>query len=201
MTFAELQTDFFASGFSYLDDNGVGVVRAKRWLNQSYLEICALEAWPFLETSTTGVSPLTISNLRQVVTVLDTTNDVRLVHSDYDSITDLYADPTATGIAVFWYLAGGTTVTVIPVNSTVSLAVTYLKVPTELSNAADTPLLPAAYHDIIVLGAWRRGLLDDSSAGDYALIKSEWGDRIGAMRHALLDVPRSQHLTFAGEDW
>lgn len=201
MTFAELQTDFFASGFSYLDDNGVGVVRAKRWLNQSYLEVCALEAWPFLETSTTGVSPLAISNLRHVVAVLDTTNDVRLDYADYDSIVDLYPDPTVTGVPVFWYVAGGTTVTVIPVNSTVSLAVNYLKVPTELSNASDTPLLPAAYHDIIVLGAWRRGLLDDSSAGDYTLIRSEWNGRIDAMRQALLNVPRSQHLTFAGEDW
>jgi hypothetical protein len=92
-------------------------------------------------------------------------------------------------------------VTLLPANASLALSVRYLKVPTELSNAADSPLLPAAYHDIIVLGAWRRGLLDDSNAGDYALIKAEWAERLGAMRQALLDVPTSQFLTFAGEDW
>lgn len=201
MTFAELQTDFFESGFSYLNDNGVGVVRAKRWLNQSYLEACALEPWPFLEVSTTGPSPLVISDLRQVIAVLDSTNDVKLEHSDYNSITDLYPDLSVNGVTIYWYLANGTTVTAVPTDSTVSLAVTYIKVPTEMSNAADTPLLPAAFHDVIVLGAWRRGLLDDSNAGDYALVKAEWGERLGAMRQALLDTPTTQFLTFAGEDW
>lgn len=201
MTFAELQTDFFESGFAYLNDNGVGVIRAKRWLNQAYLEICALEPWPFLEASTTGVSPLTIADLRQVISVLDTTNKVALVHSDLKAITDLYPDQTVNGTTLYWYLAAGARITLIPANATISLAVNYLKVPTELSNAADTPLLPQAYHDIIVLGAWRRGLLDDSNAGDYGLVKTEWSERLGAMRQALLDVPSTQFLTFAGEDW
>lgn len=201
MTFAELQTDFYESGFAYLNDNGTGAIRAKRWLNQSYLEICALEPWPFLETTTTGSAPLTPTSLRQVITVLDTTNDVKLEHSDYDSLTDLYPDPTVTGTTLYWYLAGGTTVTIVPPSTTIVLSVTYIKVPTELANASDTPLLPAAYHDIIVLGAWRRGLLDDSNAGDYGLIKSEWGDRLGVMRQSLLDTPTSQLLTMSGEDW
>jgi hypothetical protein len=201
VTFAELQTDFYASGFAYLDDNGTGAVRAKRWLNQSYLEICALEPWPFLETTTTGVAPLVISNLRQVVTVLDTTNKVNLEHSDFASLAQLYPNQAVTGTTLYWYVASGTTVTLLPANASLALSVRYLKVPTELSNAADSPLLPAAYHDIIVLGAWRRGLLDDSNAGDYALIKTEWAERLGAMRQALLDNPTSQYLTFAGEDW
>lgn len=202
MTFAELQAEFFASGFDYLNDNSTGTIRAKRWLNQAYLETCRMEQWPFLEATVSGVPPLAISDLDKVITVLDTTNDGPLSHSDYDSTVQDFPDPTqAPGPPMFWYLTAGTTISVAPPDATISLSVRYTRVPTELSAAGDTPLLPAAFHDVIVLGAWRRGLLDDSNTGDYRNVKQEWADRIGAMRYALLDNPDSQYLTFVAADW
>lgn len=201
MNFSELQTDFFESGLGYLNDNATGLARAKRWLNQAYLEACALEPWPFLETTATGPPPLAIADLGQVLAVLDTTNNVNLTHSDYSSLVVDYSNPTVTGTASFWYLTGGTTVNVMPPNTGISLSVRYFKVPTEMSNASDTPVIPTQYHDIIVLGAWRRGLLDDSAAGDYEVIKREWNERMAIMRQARLDIFETQFLTLAAEDW
>lgn len=201
MNFSDLQTDFFESGFAYLNDNGVGLVRAKRWINQAYLEICALEPWSFLEVTATGTPPLAVSDFDRAISVLDNTNHVRLEHSDFGSLVQSYPDPTVVDTPLYWYLTGGTTIGVMPPATTISLSVRYVKVPTELSNASDTPLLPAAYHDIITLGAWRRGLLDDSNAGDYDVVKGEWNERLSVMRLALLDSPDTQLLTFASEDW
>lgn len=201
MNFSDLQTDFFESGFAYLNDNGVGLVRAKRWLNQAYLEICSLEPWPFLEATITGVPPVAITDYDRAISVLDTTNKAELVHSDFGALTHDYTDPTATGTPLFWYLTSGTTIAVMPPATTISLSVRYIKVPSELTLSGDSPLLPAAYHDIITLGAWRRALLDDSDAGDYEVIKREWNERIAIMRQALLDDVTSQALTFASGDW
>lgn len=201
MTFAELQTEFFESGFAYLNDNGTGVVRAKRWLNQSYKELCALHPWPFLETTSAGTAPLTLSSLSHVISVLDTTNTIELTKSSYADLISVYPDLTISVYPVYWYQSGAATIAAAPSGQTVSLSVRYTPVPSDLSNASDSPSIPAAYHDLIVLGAWRRGLLDDSNAGDYQLIKSEWTDRLAAMKQELLYQPTHQHILGASLDW
>lgn len=201
MNFSDLQTEFFESGFAYLNDNGVGTARAKRWLNQSYKEICALQAWPFLEATATGASPLVISTLGRVISVVDTTNRNTLAKSRYADLVDIYPDVTVVGSPLYWYQSAATTIATAPSGTSVQLSVLYIPVPTDLSNSNDTPSIPTAYHDIIVLGAWRRGLLDDSNAGDYTLIKTEWTDRIAAMKLELLHEPQFQHITGSSLDW
>lgn len=199
MNFAQLQQDVFDSGLSYLNDAGNGLLRVQRWINQAYLEVAGLDSWPFLETDLTTVAPVTISDLSEVLVVLDTDNDVQLERADYASISTLYDDPTATGLPWYWYQSGNT-LSVYPV-STAALQVRYIRTPTELASSGDTPVIPAEFHDLIVLGAWRRGLLDDSDAGDFNAVKAEWNERVQMMREKYLPRFGSQLITYSAQDW
>jgi hypothetical protein len=199
MNFQTLQQDFFDSGFAYLNDAGNGLARAQRWINQAYLEIAGLENWTWLETDLVTTAPVSILDLSEVITVWDTTNSVPLEQSDYRSLLDSYGEVTTTGLPVYWYQSGST-VSVYPV-STTSLTIRYVKTPAELSTSGSTPVVPAEFHDVIVLGAVRRGLLDDQDAGDYQLVRSEWDQRIQMMREKYLPRYGSQLIVSGAEDW
>jgi hypothetical protein len=195
----DLQTELYASGFQYLQVETGGTARATRWINQSYQELCDLENWPFLETTATGTSPLAITDLSMIESVLDATNKTKLEAVRWQDLTDSYPDLTTVGAPIFYYLTAGTTVNTYPAAS-VSLSVRYYKNPTDLANAGDTPIIPTAFHDLIVLGAWRRALLDDSGAGDYQFIQQEWTSRVNVMRASLLPDPERQVLTAGSQD-
>lgn len=147
MDLSALQTEVQARGFDF-----DSTTRLNYWINRAYHRICEREAWPFLETTTTGTAPLTISDLRAVLSVVDTTNQSVLTFEDYRTIRE--DDPTlaATGSPECWYQSATTTVAVYPASS-VSLSVAYIKTPTDLSSGTDTPVLPTRYHYLIVEGA------------------------------------------------
>jgi hypothetical protein len=114
------------------------------YLNQAKNWIEDKDDWPWLETTTTGSAPLTISDLRKVIYVADTTNDRLLKEADLIDIArrdpgiDDVGDPTR------FYVDGLTSIKVWPVR-TVALSVRYLKYSPELTTS-DTPLIPARYH-------------------------------------------------------
>ena len=201
MNFGELLTEFYANGFDYLSDGGAGETRAKRFINQSYQELCAYDDWPFLEATATGTAPLTVSDMRKPLYVVDTANFNRtLWEVDQATLTD-GADLTATGgWPHYYYLTGGTTVNIYP-TATDSLTVRYIKTPTDLSADTDTPVVPAPYHDIIVLGAVRRALLDDTDGASIALIKQEWQDRLATMLPAVMNPISNQFVGGHSGDW
>lgn len=200
MTFAQLLAEFYASGFSYLDDNGAGAARAGRWVNQSYLELCAAERWPWLETTATGAAPLTITDLGQIESVVTASDKTSLVAVHRADVTDMDGDPTLTGSPRVYYTTADDVVNVYPANTGL-ITVRYCKVPVELSATTDIPVVPQTYHDVIVLGAVRRGLVDDQDAGDYQHVVSEYQARLGMMRSQYLFVPEAQVLRAGSEDW
>lgn len=200
MNLGQLLTEFYANGFDYLNDGASGATRATRWINQSYQELCALERWPFLEATATGPAPLSVPTLLEVLTVVDTTNtNTTLIEADQVELANT-GDLTSTGTPIFYYITGGTTVSVWPV-ATNSLSVRYTAQPSDLAAAGDTPIVPAPYHDIIVLGAVRRALLDDTDSGSYQLIKAEWNDRVQQMVASQLNPITRQYVTGASDDW
>lgn len=200
MNYGQLLTEFYASGFSYLDDNGSGAARAGRWVNQAYLELCAAERWPWLETSASGAAPLTITDLNQVESVVTSADKASLVPMFRGDLTDMDGDLTLTGSPRYYYLTADSVVNVYPA-STGTITVKYCKVPVELSASTDTPVVPQTYHDVIVLGAIRRGLVDDQDAGDYQQVVSEYQARLGMMRAQYLFTPEVQVLRAGSEDW
>jgi hypothetical protein len=132
--------------------------RANRLLNEAYLEICDRAWWAFLEATASGTAPLTISDLRAVLYVVDTTNGVELRGIDVRDLIDLDPSLSSTGTPQFYWLDGLTTLKVWPLNTTASLSVRYVKTPAELSSDSDTPLLPSRFQLAIVDLAQARAL-------------------------------------------
>ena len=147
MTLADLQVELQARGFDYLS-----TTRQNYYINSAYqIDICEDSDWPFLEVTTTGTAPLTITDLRSIESVIDTTQACKLRPLDRRSITDDYdTSLTTAGSPSFYYLTTATTVSVYPANTTDTLSVRYWKFPAALSAASDTPVVPTRFHPLIV---------------------------------------------------
>lgn len=148
--------------------------------------------WPWLKSTATGAAPLTISDLRRVRAVVDTSNRNQL-RKVRDADVLEFADYTlaTTGVPECWFLTSDTVVAVYPVQ-TASLSVPYLKFSPALSADGDTPLIPARYHgiwvDLAEVHVLRYGVKDAASA---ATLEQAALGRIGQVAgvYAMQDTP------------
>jgi len=147
MTFAELKTELAARGFDYLSDTRQG-----QFINRSYQEMAEERDFPYLQATTTGAAPLTISDLRTVESVSNATQDYKLSPLDRRNLTDFAHDLTTTGTPSYWYMTTADTIAVYPANTTDTLTVYYWKVPATLTGVV-TPAIASRYHLLIVDGA------------------------------------------------
>lgn len=153
MNYGQLQVDLLRRGYDHVDQD-----RLRRWINESYHEVCNEADWPFLEASTSGAAPLTVADLRRVQAVHDATNRVPLRPTTRRWIVSTYGDVVSTtGVARFYYVENGV-VRAYPVAGTIT--VYYYKVPTDLAVTTDVPIVPTRFHTIITDGAVRRALED-----------------------------------------
>jgi hypothetical protein len=185
MTFAQMLTEFYARGFDYLSLDAAGQTRAKRMLNESYLELAAAHPWPFLETTVSGTAPLTISNLGDVLYVVDTTNDVRLPLLDVRGVVPDDPDLDDTGSPRGYYLDGSSTLRVWPASTSASLSVRYIKVPAELSADGDELDVPSRFQGLVVDGAVVRALVDSDNYEAAAALQTLLDARVARMSDAL----------------
>jgi hypothetical protein len=181
-------------------DDGRFALRVRRWINDAMHEVDEMENWSYLFTSTTGVAPLTIADLGTVESVVDVGNLVPLAQIDRHSLTDTYANLANTGsISSYWYLTTPTTISTYPV-STVTLTVRYFKFGPDLAAAADAPLMPDRFRQVIVeLAACKA--YGDIGRPDQA--DACWRDvqrQLETMRLALLPMPDAQILTYGSLD-
>lgn len=181
MDFSELKTELASRGFDYLSD-----LRRGYFINRSYLELCEEQDWPFLEASSSGTAPITVSDLRTISRVIDTTNKYKLRPMDVRNITDEDTDLTTTGTPSYYYVTSGTVVNVYPANTTNSITVNYWKVPTELSGDDDTLVVPARFHHVIVDGACAYAYLDSDNPEMAGQMASVWEAGKARMVDALL---------------
>jgi hypothetical protein len=185
---AALQTAFYARGFDFLNDAGAGVTRTTQYLNSALQEVDSTALWPYLLTSTTGTAPLTISDLRRVQTIVDTTNGFSpLSPSDARSLVRMYGDLTTTGQPESFYFTSQTQLSVYPTNTTNTLKVTYFKVGTDLSGASDAPLMPDRFRPIIVELAAAKAFRESNLDQEAAVAMEEYGRLLGVMERELLD--------------
>jgi hypothetical protein len=144
MDLTAAQTELKARGGDYLS-----TARLTTFLNDAKNELEDFFVWPWLETTTTGTAPLTISDLKHVLYVVDTTNQAELTGASAQYIVeDLDETITTTGTPDVWWLDGTTTLKVYPANTSASLSVRYVKFSPELSAGADTPLIPVRNHNL-----------------------------------------------------
>jgi len=163
-----------ADGRAELDARGYGRftdARQNHWLNaaKNRFEDYPYD-WPWLVTTTTGSSPLTVSDLRRVLSVVSTSNgNIPLTQIHPEAVIEFVDGSLATGgTAGGWYLSSETQVSVYPAG-TASLSVRYVKFSPELSADGDTPLIPARYRsvwvDLAEVEVLRYGVKDAGAAG------------------------------------
>lgn len=184
MTYVQLRQEVYDRG---VDDSLTTATRVGRWVNSAYQEVCGVALWPFLETSATGTPPLTIADVRKVLSVEDTTNAVDLEWTDRIDVLD--TDPTviATGNPSWWYLtAGGGSISVYPPSTSISITAYYVKVPAALSSDGDAHLLPERFEELIVDGALIRAYTNLDNYDLAGALRQEWTTKLNNMRDQLL---------------
>jgi hypothetical protein len=188
------RTEFKARGFDYLSD-----ARANTMLNNAKNAFEDEWPWPWLETTTSGVAPFTISDLKYVLDV-QTAAGVEL-----QGIDPKDADLTA-GAADSWWLDGTQTLRTSPVDASTSLAVRYVRFSPDLAASSDTPLIPSRYHpvwiDYAVVEAYKD---DDNYQAAQALLAFIRATRLPQLIETYVWRNRAttayQEITFAAEDW
>lgn len=166
MNLAAGRDELSSRGFDYLSTSRLNIMlnNAKNTLEDSF-------AWPWLETTTTGLAPLTISDLKYVLYVVDTTNMLELTGVDARDVALRDTIVTTAGAPDAWWLDGETTLKTYPTSSTASLSVRYVKYSPELVADSDTPLIPVRYHplwvDFAVVEAYQDS---DNQSAAYALM-------------------------------
>lgn len=181
MDFSELIDEVNDRGFDYVTDTRLG-----RYVNQAYKSICNRGHWPFLLTTTTGTAPLTISDLRAVLSVVDTTLDTKLYPIDRRNLIEsVSTDLTITGNPTYWYQESRTVIKVYPANTTDTLSVHYVKVPATLTGT-DAHLIPEEFEDLIVDGAVIRAYKDQGQLDAAATTAQFYNEGLREMMDALL---------------
>jgi hypothetical protein len=95
-------------------------------------------------------------------------------------------DNGATGLAQRWAQTGPTTLSLWPTpNAAGTLTVRYHRVPPDLTADADIPILPIAYHDILIAGACELMALRERQFDAVAAFRSEREGRVAEMKRQI----------------
>jgi hypothetical protein len=70
VTLSDLDAELRDRGFDYLSES-----RRHYLINRAYFEMCEEQDWPFLEATTSSTAPITITDLRTIESVVDTTQE------------------------------------------------------------------------------------------------------------------------------
>jgi hypothetical protein len=133
LNFYELKASLSARGYSDLSQEQLGY-----YINRARARIDGLHRWPYRLTTTTSIA--SISDMGQVDSVRDTSQERQLDESSYTDLFYEYSDLTDTGTPSFWYRTS-TGVATYPV-TTDTVTVRYWK-RTPVLTETDTPLMPA----------------------------------------------------------
>lgn len=202
-TLADMQAEVYARGFNYLNDGSTATARVTRWLNDAMHEIDGKADWPYLNTTTTGTAPLTISDLATVESVTAVDLLQTLQPADRRDLREWYANLTMTGTPWAWYLTGGNVINVFPANTSITLTVDYYKDAPDLSLSTDAPLMPNQYRMAIVEYALAKAHLDAENEASAQACRQSGDLLVAQMMANLLDYQHQSpifHVPAVGFD-
>lgn len=165
MTKGELVQEVIARGYDYVEPS-----RIATFVERSYQAISARYMWPWREATTSGTAPLEISDLAQVLSVSDTTQEYMLRGVDRRWLTRFYPKLSETGIPLYWYLEDQT-FKVFPASSD-NIVIRYVRVVPKLAES-DEPLIPPEWQYLIVDGAVVYCLKDDDERQEARELKAD----------------------------
>jgi hypothetical protein len=160
--------------------------RIKQWINLAMHDIDDQADWPYLQATTTGVTPLTIADLGTIEAVADTTGDRILMPVDRRALRDQYGDLTTTGTAQQYYMTGGNVISLYPAQASLTITVDYWKVGPDLSAGTDVPLMPDRYRYAIVDYAVALGMRDRGDLPGAQDARQQGDVRVAQMMQRLL---------------
>jgi hypothetical protein len=191
-----------ARGFDYVSDS-----RARIMLNNAKNAFEDEYDWPWLETTTTtGAAPLTITDLKHVLYVVDTTNGTELRGTDSRGIADIDSNVSTAGVPSSWWLDGGSTLRVYPTSTTAQLSVRYVRCSPDLSAGSDAPLIPSRLHPVWIDYAVVEAYKDDDRFNEaQALLGFVRANRLPQIIETYGDRnrqnPDTQVIVAGSEDW
>ena len=147
LDFSTLKTELSDRGFSRLTDARLGY-----YINAARAELDRMYLWPWRESSVTGTSPVSVSDLAVIEAVTNETQDYQLEVRQWRELQQQYGDLSASGDPEFYYTArpaGVLTVATYRTNSD-SIGIQYWKVTADLSASGDEPAGPDEAHLLIV---------------------------------------------------
>lgn len=180
MTFGELKTELAERGFDYLSE-----ARRGTYVNRGAAMLYDEEPWPFLETSVTDTAPLTISDFKTILYVVNNTTKEHLYQEDQRTLRDRDPDLSAGGAPDRWYLEGDE-IKLYPSRAD-SITVRYVEVPDDMAQDADTPAPPSRYHNLIVDAAVYLAYKDTDEFDNAANLLQLWTAEVVRMRERLMD--------------
>lgn len=191
MNLGSMRTEVQARGYEYLS-----TTRANQFLNWAYKEVARYMPWPFLETSATGASPLTITDLGSILSVTGSLSDVPLARADRRQILIGDDDLSEIGTPALYWMEN-LTVNVWPSSATDTVTVQYIKVPPDMAIDADVPVIPADYHELIVDGAVLRAQKDNDNYDSYQITRQIWQSELDLMVQAIMgrDLSGPSYMT------
>lgn len=198
MTLLEMRTEVKARGF-----DEVGDARIDRWINRGLSRIYDRQSWPFLYDIATGPAPLTITDLRAVNSVRDTTNGVSLGWQDIRAIRDGDPGDDGAGEATSWYV-DGETIAIYPASGA-TISVDYVKSGPDLVADDDETLLPARYDLLAVDAAVCEAYKDSDNLEAWQILRGDVDEQLAEMELAILvpnfDSADSIVNTNSSTDW
>jgi hypothetical protein len=129
-----------ARGFDYLP-----TPRLMLMLNTAKDEFEDLWEWPWLWATATGATPLTVDDLKLVLTVQGGGNE--LMGLDLRQVTQDGSLPTTPGTPTYWWIEGTNILHAWPGDGA-DVSLVYIADSPTLVEPSDTPLIPARYHGL-----------------------------------------------------
>ena len=168
MNLGTARTEFQARGFDYLSST-----RCNAYLNRSLAALSVEAAWPWLESTTSGTAPVTVSDLRAVLSVVDTTTSTELQPADRRNLIGMYTTLTTTGSPAYWYRSSLTAISVYPANTSDTISVRYIAHEAELTSDSSSPSLPSRHHNVWVDRAVYEAYVDSDNFESAAMLKQK----------------------------
>lgn len=193
INFEELNNEVIARGYDYLAKN-----RIETFVQRAYQKLEAKYVWPWREATKEGVAPFEIKDLRDVLSVVDTSTERPLYGQTRQWLVERFPNLEETGEPLWWWL-DNLTLRTFPVSTSENIQVRYAKKP-EVLTAKLEPAMPSEWHELIVDLAVVPCLKDNDEYQEARELKESIQSDFGEMVAAELqrDLQRPQLMVRTG---
>lgn len=142
-TLSELTQEVIGRGYNY-----ESTATIESTVQRHYQRLEARYVWPWREATKEGIAPFEIKDLRDVLSVIDTTTERPLYGQMRQWLVERYPNLEEIGEPLWWWL-DNLTLRTFPVSTSENIQVRYAKKPAALA-ASSEPAMPSEWQYLIV---------------------------------------------------